>query len=139
MKLIFADTFYWVAVSNKRDEWHDRVQQAAEILKQAHLVTTDEVLVEVLTFFAAYGSRRRQKTVEIVREILGSSRVQVIPQSRESFLAGLELYSNRLDKEYSLTDCISMQVMRQLGITEALTRDHHFAQEGFTVLFTGDT
>jgi predicted nucleic acid-binding protein len=98
MKLIFADTFYWVVVSNKRDEWHDRVQQAAETLKQAHLVTTDEVLVEVPTFFAAYGSRRRQKTVEIVQQILGSSRVQVIPQSRESFLAGLELFSNRLTR-----------------------------------------
>jgi predicted nucleic acid-binding protein len=135
MKLVFADTFYWVAVSNKRDDWHDRVQQYAETLKQAHLVTPDEVLVEVLTFFAAYDARRRQKTVEIVQEILGSSRVQVVPQSRESFLAGLELYKNRSDKEYSLTDCISMQVMRQLGITEVLTRDRHFTQEGFTILF----
>ncbi|XHX81246.1 MAG: type II toxin-antitoxin system VapC family toxin [Stenomitos frigidus ULC029] len=135
MKLVFADTFYWVAVFNKRGEWHDRVQQYAETLKQVHLLTTDEVLTEVLTFFAAYGARRRHKTVARVQEILSNTRIQVIQQSRESFLAGLDLYAKRLDKEYSLTDCISMQVMRQLGITDVLTRDRHFTQEGFTILF----
>ena len=39
------------------------------------------------------------------------------------------------DKEYSLTDCISMHVMRSEGLTEVLSNDHHFAQEGFHILF----
>ena len=46
------------------------------------------------------------------------------------------VYGQRLDKGYSLTDCISMIVMEQMGITEVLTYDKHFAQEGFTLLFT---
>jgi hypothetical protein len=41
----------------------------------------------------------------------------------------------RADKNYSLTDCISMQTMRREGITEALTTDKHFEQEGFRALF----
>jgi uncharacterized protein len=45
------------------------------------------------------------------------------------------LYKDRPDKEYSLTDCISMQVMRREGLTEVLTNDHHFTQEGFRILF----
>jgi predicted nucleic acid-binding protein len=36
---------------------------------------------------------------------------------------------------YSLTDCISMDTMRQLGIAEVLTNDRHFEQEGFRALF----
>jgi hypothetical protein len=28
-----------------------------------------------------------------------------------------------------------MLAMRSLGLTEALTNDHHFTQEGFTILF----
>jgi uncharacterized protein len=59
----------------------------------------------------------------------------VIPQSRESFLAGIALYDARPDKEYSLTDCISMQTMRREGLTEVLTNDRHFEQEGFRALF----
>jgi uncharacterized protein len=49
-------------------------------------------------------------------------------------MAGLTLYDSRLDKEYSLTDCVSMEVMRSRGIREVLTHDRHFAQEGFSPL-----
>jgi predicted nucleic acid-binding protein len=58
----------------------------------------------------------------------------VIEHSHETFLAGLELYEARPDKGYSLTDCISMNLMRERGINEVLTHDHHFEQEGFTIL-----
>lgn len=61
--------------------------------------------------------------------------VIVIPQSRESFLAGLQLYRARPDKGYSLTDCILMVTMRREGLTDALTNDRHFEQEGFRALF----
>jgi predicted nucleic acid-binding protein len=50
------------------------------------------------------------------------------------FRRGIELYDNRLDKQWSLTDCISFVVMQQHGITEALTGDHHFEQAGFVAL-----
>ena len=59
----------------------------------------------------------------------------MIHQTRELFLKGLTLYEARPDKEYSLTDCISMQTMRREGLTEVLTNDHHFTQEGFHILF----
>ncbi len=58
-----------------------------------------------------------------------------MPQSRESLLGGLELFTARPDKHYSLVDCISMQTMRREGISEALTNDRHFEQEGFRALF----
>jgi hypothetical protein len=44
------------------------------------------------------------------------------------------LYRQRADKDWSLTDCISFVVMRQRGLTEALTGDHHFEQAGFVAL-----
>lgn len=59
----------------------------------------------------------------------------VIPQTRMGFLDALALYEARPDKDYSLTDCISMQVMRREGLTDVLTNDHHFTQEGFHIVF----
>jgi uncharacterized protein len=50
------------------------------------------------------------------------------------FSAGLELFRSRRDKEWSLTDCMSFVVMRERGITDALTNDHHFEQAGFRIL-----
>jgi predicted nucleic acid-binding protein len=61
--------------------------------------------------------------------------VSVIPQSRQGFLDGLALYEVRPDKGYSLTDCISRQAMRREGLTDVLTNDRHFEQEGFRALF----
>lgn len=104
-------------------------------LQQVQLVTTDEVLTEVLNFLSTYGIRMRRRTTQLIRDIMDNPNIQVIQQTRESFLQGLDLYQSRLDKEYSLTDCISMQTMKQLGITEVLTHDKHFTQEGFTILF----
>jgi len=63
--------------------------------------------------------------------ILNNPGVRVIPQSRASLVSGVSLYGSRPDTGYSLTDCVSMQNMRREGITEVLTNDRHFEQEGF--------
>ena len=60
--------------------------------------------------------------------------VTIHPQSHQTFLAGLALYEARPDKGYSLTDCISMNVMRAHNLSDVLTHDDHFQQEGFTIL-----
>ena len=135
MKQIFADTFYWVALINSQDNWHQRVREVTSSLKNVELVTTDEVLVEVLNFMSAQVANRRRRTVEFIDDLLQNPRPQIIPQNRESFLQGFELYRRRPDKEYSLTDCISMTVMQRLKIGEVLTHDNHFKQEGFRILF----
>jgi uncharacterized protein len=135
MRRIFADTFYWTALFNPRDEWHVRVISFSKNLISVRLVTTDEVLTEFLNFFSGYDMKTRQSVIERIQDILENDYVQVIPQSHDTFLAGLELYRQRFDKQYSLTDCISMQTMKQLEITGVLTHDKHFKQEGFTILF----
>jgi predicted nucleic acid-binding protein len=93
------------------------------------------VLTEYLAFFSGAKPSVRLQAGDNVDALLRSSTVVVIPQSRESFLVGLELYRARPDKGYSLTDCISMLTMRREGITQVLTNDAHFAQEGFHALF----
>lgn len=133
MKPIFADTFYWIALTNPSDRYFEDVRRFDDLLSDGTVYTTEEVLAEVLAFFAA-DSWLRQSAVETVREILSAPAVHVIPQSHDSFLSGFELYAARPDKGYSLTDCISMQAMRREGLTDVLTNDRHFQQEGFRAL-----
>jgi len=134
MRSIFVDTFFWIAYINPRDHWHLKAKGVRRALGTVRLITTEEVLIEVLNYFCSYGSIMRQTVAKIVRQILEDPEVETLPQTHETFLAGLALYEERLDKEYSLTDCISMCVMRERGIAEVLTNDHHFAQEGFVLL-----
>ena len=135
MTALFADTFYWVALADFADSAHQRALVLTAERAASRIVTTDEVLTEYLTFFSTAPEPVRREAAESVVDILASSVIRVIPQSRESFLAGLELYRARPDKGYSLVDCISMQAMRREGITEVLTNDRHFEQEGFRALF----
>lgn len=134
MKRIFADTYYWIAILSDRDQGHLAAQAMSESLQHDLIVTTHEVLSEVLTHFSGYGRTMRQSAATFVRRILADQTIVVHPQSDQSFRRGFDLYESRPDKEYSLTDCISMEVMRQEGITEILTHDKHFTQEGFVVL-----
>jgi len=67
--------------------------------------------------------------------MLSNPSIRVVEVTRARLLDGLALYKSRPDKAYSLTDCISMQTMRHEGLTEALTNDHHFTQEGLHILF----
>ena len=92
------------------------------------------MLTELLDGLAQRGTHLREAAAGAVRRILNDRRVTVDPQSRESFLAGLRLYEQRNDKGYSLEDCISMTSMRRQRISEVLTNDYHFIQEGFKVV-----
>lgn len=132
MRRIFADTHYWLAVFVPGDAWADAAHAAD--LEDALLVTSEEVLSEFLAAVSAHGDHARRLACRLVREILNDPGIEVVAQSHESFLSGLALYERRPDKEYSLADCISMNVMRQLGIREILTHDRHFSQEGFVRL-----
>ena len=50
----------------------------------------------------------------------------------------VQLYLNRPDKDWGLTDCTSFILMNHLGIREALTADAHFQQAGFDCLLLRD-
>ncbi len=136
MRRFFADTFYWVALLMRRDLWHARVTAFSHTLTPADLVfSTDAVVLELLATFSTTGPYLRQQAVARVEQMLSNPSMRLVEVTRPRLLEGLALYKARPDKEYSLTDCISMQVMRREGITDVLSNDHHFTQEGFRILF----
>lgn len=133
MNPAFAYTFYWVALIHRKDASHHAVLNFSRGFTSL-LVTTDEVLTEILAFCSAEEALRKD-AARAVRRILSATGVRVIAQSRQGFLDGLDLYEARSDKGYSLADCISMQTMRREEIRDVLTNDRHFEQEGFRAIF----
>ena len=134
MKAVFADSLYWIAIVKPGDPWAGAAARARAQFGPVRIVTTDEVLTEFLTALSKAGENLRGKAAAMVRAILSNPNVKVVPQSRGTFLQALHLFDQRRDKEYSLTDCASMNAMRSESIAEVLTNDHHFKQEGFTIL-----
>ena len=131
MNRAFADTSFYIAVSNPKDTWHAAAVAASEVYHSA-VVTTDYVLLEIGNHLCDPGDRELfLGLVEMLRE---DGNTTILSASAEIFEAGLRLYRERPDKRWSLTDCISFVVMREHGLTEALTGDRHFEQAGFRAL-----
>jgi hypothetical protein len=128
---MFADTFYYLAVINADDAAHDRAIRASDRMS-GQMVTTAWVLTEVADALAA--PERRADFLALWETLRRDPEVTMVPASEDLFEAGVDLYARRPDKDWSLTDCISFVVMRDRGITEALTGDHHFEQAGFVAL-----
>lgn len=131
MRQTFADTFYLLAMINPRDSAHPSALAAGDSLS-GRLVTTEFILLEVADALAA--ASEREKFISMLDRIRANPTIIVVPASSKLLARGLELYRERPDKDWSLTDCISFVVMTQRGITEALTGDHHFRQAGFMPL-----
>jgi predicted nucleic acid-binding protein len=131
MKRVFADTYYFLALLNPKDEWHEISLEFTSHLDRSFL-TTAWVMTELANSLSR--GRNRQLFLELFKELQNDPRVTILPPSAELYHRGLDLYALRLDQDWSLTDCISFEVMQQSDLTEALTADHHFEQAGFSIL-----
>lgn len=132
MRVIFADTGYWVASLNPRDQFHARAREVSRELGRFRILTTEMILDELLA--ALSKASLRPSAVRGVDAILSNPNVEVVPQTSLQFRAAFEGYRAAADKEWSLTDCASFVLMRERGVSEALAHDRHFEQAGFVAL-----
>lgn len=134
MRIVFADTGYWIAVLNPRDPLRLKAREISSSLSPLRIVTSEIVLVELLNDFASRGTYLRKAAVALIEQLYRNLNVTVVPQSSIQFKEVLSLYSQREDKAWSYTDCSSFCIMQQRSITEALAHDKHFEQAGFKAL-----
>lgn len=134
MRKIFLDTAYLQALVDTRDSLHQSSVAITDELDIFLSVTSEMVLTELLNALSGRGGYLRDAALDIVDKLHQDSSVEIIPQTSQLFAEALLLYRQRLDKSYSLTDCASMLIMRQQNISDVLTFDRHFQQEGFNAL-----
>ena len=132
MKAVFPDSFYYFALVNASDPAHGKAT-AFSASYSGRTVTTGWVLTELADGWARPVSRRLI-FLQMLADLRANPDTEIVSTTDQLFHDGLDLYDQRPDKEWSLTDCISFVVMQQEGITEALTGDHHFEQAGFVAL-----
>ena len=134
MRVVFADTSYWFALLVRTDSWHEIAALLSLELGGVQIVTTEMVLTELLNGISRLGTHHRSlATTEILR-LRSNPEVEIVAQSKEQFQEAFEYFQSRLDQRWGLTDCASFILMRERGITHALTADRDFAQAGFNIL-----
>ena len=124
---MLLDTPGLLCLHHRAEPFHE---QARDLYQAAPThVTSNYVLAEYVALATA---RRfpRQLTLAFVTDLLKSN-IEVVWVDETLNDGAMTLLLERQDKSYSLCDGVSFVLMRQYGITEALTTDRHFEQEGF--------
>ncbi|MCA2811936.1 MAG: type II toxin-antitoxin system VapC family toxin [Microcystis sp. M090S1] len=134
MRKIFLDTAYLQALVDTRDSLHQSSVAITDELDIFLSVTSEMVLTELLNALSGRGGYLRDAALDIVDKLHQDSSVEIIPQTSQLFTEALLFYRQRRDKSYRLTDCASMLIMRQQNLSDVLTFDRHFQQEGFNAL-----
>lgn len=129
--MTFIDTSYLVALIDPSDELHHAACQWST-QPIGPFVTSEYVLVEFLNRLSKPPWRVRAHMV--LDALLATPRFHSVPATSERLQSGVTLHRTIRDKSWSLTDCISFQIMREREIKRALTFDHHFEQAGFEAL-----
>jgi uncharacterized protein len=134
MKIVFADTGYWIALLDPQDTLHQKAIDLSITLAQGKICTSEMVLTEVLNHFSKRGSFLRAAAVALIESLQANPSIIIILQTDDIFQQGLTLYKQRPDQFWSHTDCASFWIMQQQNILEALAYDKHFEQAGFIAL-----
>jgi predicted nucleic acid-binding protein len=132
---VFADTSYWLALLVKQDQYHSRAQAWTARITGC-ITTTAAVLLETANALAR--PAWRASAVALIEHLRQRDDVRVVPFEPALWARGWDLYRNRADKAWSLTDCFSFLVMQQTALTDALTADEHFRQAGFRAVLLED-
>lgn len=132
----FADSSYWIALITPSDEFHALAAEYDALLEiqNDRIVTTQLALNEVLAPRSGSTAQMRRASIALIDRITQDPRISIVAQSPEQFAEAFDMFRTvAVDKEWSITDCASFQVMLRLQIRNALTSDHHFEQAGFDV------
>lgn len=131
---IFIDTSALIALIDNSDSLHRQAGIAMSQIgkSRSRMVTTEFILMEVANALSRQPFRKC--AIDYLNGLRHLKTINIFPASTELLHSGWLLYCDRSDKEWSLTDCISFEVMMAEGITKAFTSDHHFEQAGFTKL-----
>jgi uncharacterized protein len=135
--LYFIDTSYLVVITHKRDRYHAEAVRISKVLENpVRLITTEAILMEYGNMLSQVNIREKAfRYIQILRNAPDTEIVSIRP---ELFEKGLKEFGRYKDKEWGLVDCLSFIVMKEKGISHALTSDKHFEQAGFTVLLKPD-
>jgi predicted nucleic acid-binding protein len=128
--MIFLDTGFFIGLFTADDELHVRALAWSDILNDEELIVSEYVLWECINHFS---KRANRSSAHAIVEYVNDG-CEIVRATPELFDAGLKMHSRRMDKEWSLTDCVSFYIMKERGITQALAHDIHYEQAGFEAL-----
>jgi uncharacterized protein len=125
---VFVDASAWVAITNKRDRFHDEALRVYHRLlrSQTSLITSTWTGYEALTIVKTkLGHKQAER---LWRRMLRPSVVTLIKVDERIEAGALELFWSYQDKDWGVVDCASLRIMEETGCLQAFAFDRHFTE-----------
>ena len=131
MKQVFVDTSGFYAELDGTDPNHERAKNSftLALTQKLKLVTTNYVVHES---WAVIQARLGWDAVDAWRDHL-MTLCDVVWITQELHNLGEARCRQARQRHLSLTDCVSIEIMRRRRIEQAIAFDEHFDREGFSL------
>lgn len=125
---VFVDASAWVAITNRKDRFHDEALRVFRRLLQSRtpLITSTWTAYEALTIVKTrLGYSHAEQLWERMQR---PSVVELVAVDERVEAEALELFWQNKDKDWGVVDCASLVVMDESGCRQAFAFDRHFVQ-----------
>ncbi len=133
-KSVFVDTGAWFALADRSDQHHNQaIKIYPKLLGRCHhLTTTNLVIAE--TYILIRRTIGQQAAITLLENIAASPRIIKIYSDSILEETARDILEKYKDQDFSYTDAVSFALMKQYGIAEAFSFDHHFVTAAFTLV-----
>lgn len=129
MNSVFIDTSFVIAMFTPEDKHHAQAVEISHDLCNYHRIwITDAVIYEIGNSFS---KSNKDIVAQFIRDCYKTEQIHVVETNQTLLSNALDRFTSYPDKDWSLTDCLSFEVMAENGIGLAYSSDHHFEQAGF--------
>jgi uncharacterized protein len=128
---VLLDTSGLLCLHHRDEPFHD---EASSFFESAWFKVTHSYVLAEFVALAETRGLPREPALQFVAAAMDNPVIELTWVDEDQHRTALSFLQERLDKSYSLCDAVSFLLMRERGITEALTTDRHFEQEGFVRL-----
>ncbi len=131
---VFIDTWGWLTLRDRDESRHEDVKAFYRQFRNQNgiIYTSDYVLDETITLvFKRLPFKTAKESLTKIDKAIEEGYLQVEWVTPERFQKAKGLRLKYQDKpKISFTDLTSMVVMKELGVTDIITGDEHFAHVG---------
>jgi len=119
--MIFIDSSFFIAIVNKNDNWHNDSVKIAKRIADSEKIVSNLIISEVIT---SINTLLGGKLAKLIYDNIKDN-YTIVNENRN-------LYDNSIfklinfDGTLSFTDCLSLQIMQEMGINQIVSFDSDF-------------
>jgi hypothetical protein len=119
--MIFVDSSFFIAIANRKDQWHEKARNLSEIIEKEDILISDLILSETVT---AMGYLKGGKEGKLIYDYMKDN-CKIEFADEDQYNQAIVTFL-KYDGKLSLADALSVEVMKKYDVAEIVSFDSNF-------------